>query len=360
MKAESFILWDRYCQMMNPLEKYNLITKNLQETVGDDELMQILEKRDLKLYWGTATTGRPHVAYFLPIVKIADFLKAGCKVKILFADLHAYLDDQKTMWDQLQHRTEYYEFIIKEMLKSIGVPLDKLEFVRGTDYQLGTEYSLDMYKLSALSSFKDARKAGAEVVKQSDNPKMSSLLYPILQALDEQYLEVDAQFGGVDQRKIFMYARENLEKIGYAKRIHLMNPMIPGLTGDKMSSSNDASKIDLLDDAKAVKKKVNKAYCEEGIIEGNGVLAFLKNIIFPILDNKKEKFIIKRDEKYGGDLTFENYKEVECEFKDKKLHPADLKSGVGDELNKILNPIRKAFENDEKIQFVTSIAYPKR
>ena len=45
----------------------------------------------------------------------------------------------------------------------------------------------------------DARKAGAEVVKQAQHPLLSGLLYPGLQALDEQYLGCDAQFGGVDQ-----------------------------------------------------------------------------------------------------------------------------------------------------------------
>ena len=45
----------------------------------------------------------------------------------------------------------------------------------------------------------DARKAGAEVVKQVQHPLLSGLLYPGLQALDEQYLGCDAQFGGVDQ-----------------------------------------------------------------------------------------------------------------------------------------------------------------
>jgi len=54
----------------------------------------------------------------------------------------------------------------------------------------------------------DAKKAGAEVVKQSNNPLLSGLLYPGLQALDEEYLKCDAQFGGVDQRKIFMLAEE--------------------------------------------------------------------------------------------------------------------------------------------------------
>jgi len=45
----------------------------------------------------------------------------------------------------------------------------------------------------------DAKKAGAEVVKQVDSALLSGLLYPGLQALDEQYLGVDFQFGGVDQ-----------------------------------------------------------------------------------------------------------------------------------------------------------------
>ena len=53
----------------------------------------------------------------------------------------------------------------------------------------------------------DARKAGAEVVKQAQHPLLSGLLYPGLQALDEQYLGCDAQFGGVDQvRHTFAWA----------------------------------------------------------------------------------------------------------------------------------------------------------
>lgn len=51
-----------------------------QEVLGEDKLMGILKERELKIYWGTATTGKPHVAYFVPMSKIADFLKAGCEV----------------------------------------------------------------------------------------------------------------------------------------------------------------------------------------------------------------------------------------------------------------------------------------
>lgn len=61
-------------------EKYQLITRNLQETLGGEEIKKILAERDLKVYWGTAPTGKPHIGYFVPMTKIADFLQAGCQV----------------------------------------------------------------------------------------------------------------------------------------------------------------------------------------------------------------------------------------------------------------------------------------
>ena len=70
----------------------------------------------------------------------------------------------------------------------------------------------------------DAKKAGAEVVKTTNNPLLSGLLYPLLQALDEHYLNCDAQFGGVDQRKIFTFAEEYLPRIGYTKRYPIPSP----------------------------------------------------------------------------------------------------------------------------------------
>lgn len=197
----------------------------IKEWLGEDKLKKILNERDLKIYWGTATTGKPHVAYFVPMAKIADFLKAGCEVTILFADLHAFLDNMKAPFELLNLRTQYYQELIKAMLESINVSLDRLKFIKGTDYQLSREFTLDVYRLASVLTEHDAKKAGAEVVKQVEHPLISSLLYPGLQALDEEYLKVDAQFGGIDQRKIFTFAEKYLPQLGYSKRIHLMNPM---------------------------------------------------------------------------------------------------------------------------------------
>eukprot|EP00658_Telonema_sp_P-2_P056989 TRINITY_DN4544_c0_g1_i2.p1 TRINITY_DN4544_c0_g1~~TRINITY_DN4544_c0_g1_i2.p1 ORF type:complete len:1395 (-),score=397.84 TRINITY_DN4544_c0_g1_i2:129-4313(-) len=331
-------------------EKLELITRNLQEVVGVEEIRQILQERDLKVYWGTATTGKPHVAYFLPMSKLADFLRAGCEVTVLFANLHAYLDNMKAPWDLLSLRVEYYEAIIKGMLSSIGVPLDKLRFVRGTDYQLSKEYNRDVFRWASVTSLRDAQKAGAEVVKQVESPCLSGLLYPGLQALDEEYLGVDAQFGGVDQRKIFMMARQYLPRLGYKQRCHLMNEMVPGLTGDKMSASEPASKIDILDTSQDIRAKLLGAFCEPGNIEKNGPLGFSK-VIFWCLSFTGRTIKI-------GQHEFSEHAELVKAFAAKKVSPAELKEAVAGALDLLMDPVRQAFKQGTALRALANKAYP--
>jgi len=109
------------------------------------------------------------------------------------------------------HRTKYYKYVLLAVFESLGIPTSRLTFVEGSSYQLTKEYNLDNYRLCATVTEHDAKKAGAEVVKQVESPLLSGLLYPGLQALDEQYLDVDFQFGGVDQvRKHIIYPRRAL------------------------------------------------------------------------------------------------------------------------------------------------------
>lgn len=216
---------------MSAEAKLALINENLQEVLNPEIMDEVVKKgeRPLKIYWGTATTGRPHCGYFVPMLKIAQFLQAGCHVKILLADIHAFLDNLKAPIELVNYRAKYYKLVITESLKAVGVSVDRLEFVLGSEYQKSSDYMMDLLRLSTMTTEHDAKRAGAEVVKQTDNPLLSGLIYPLMQALDEQYLDVDVQFGGVDQRKIFALAKEVLPKLGYKERAHLMNKMVPGL-----------------------------------------------------------------------------------------------------------------------------------
>jgi len=322
---------------MDLKKRFDLVKRNTSEIIGEEDLKKLLkDKKKPVVYIGTAPTGRPHVGYFLWALKLADLLRAGFHVKVLIADLHAALEN--TNWSVLERRSEYYEAVIPEMIKAIGGDVKEMEFVKGSEMQLSPEYMYDVLKMSSNVSVHDAKKAAAEVVKLGDNPPLSGLLYPIMQAVDEQYLKVDAQLGGTDQRKIMVLARENLPKIGYDRRIEIMTPLVPGLIGKKMSASDESSRIDLLDDEEVVKKKVNKADCVEGDPD-NGLMAFLKYVIMVIKNDKKEKFVVEREKKYGGNVSYDSYDKIEKDFVKKKLHPMDLKIAFSKEISSLLNKI---------------------
>ena len=300
-------LTDRYplimAETLSAEEKLALIKRNLAEVlepdIPEDTLEDIVlkQQRPPKIYWGTATTGRPHCGYFVGITKIADFLRAGCNVKILLADIHGFLDNLKAPMELIEYRAKYYKYVITALLKAVGVSIEKLEFVVGSSYQLSSKYAMDVFRLSSLVTEHDSRRAGAEVVKQSENAPLSGLIYPLMQALDEEHLGVDIQFGGVDQRKIFILASEQLPKINYKKRIHLMNPMVPGLAGGKMSASDPDSKIDVLDAPEVVRKKLKKAQAAPKEVEGNGVISFVEYVLLPVSSLKFGgfgKFVVER------------------------------------------------------------------
>lgn len=123
-----------------------------------------------------------------------------------------------------------------------------------------------------------------------------------------------------------------------------------------MSSSEDESKIDLLDSPANVKKKLKKAFCEPGNTENNGVLSFVKHVLFPLF-KKDEQFVVPRAAEHGGNILYDKFEDLEAAFAKEELHPGDLKAGVEVYINKLLEPIRKVFE-DPKLKSLAEKAYP--
>ncbi len=323
-----------------------LVTRHTQETVTEEEVAKALEKKEPTAYMGYAPTGELHIGHLLPIMKIADFLDAGFKFKFLIADIHAYLDDQKTPWDLLDARSEYYETAIRAMVEACGTKADNLEFVRGSTFQLKEEYMMSVLKMAGSVTFNRVKRAASEVVRFGDAPKLGGFMYPLLQVQDVLALDADVTLSGVDQRGIYMLGRELLPDIGERKYACVFTPLLPGLTGGKMSASDKASKIGVTDTEEELKKKMKDAFCEAGVVEGNGVLMFMEQVVFPLKERKGGSFMVHRPEKFGGDLEYKDYAALEKDFEDKKLHPLDLKNALAEELAKVLEPVRKAVSKD--------------
>jgi tyrosyl-tRNA synthetase len=342
---------------MDTVERTELVTRYTEEVVEEAEVAALFEERDSPTaYIGYAPTGEMHIGHFTTMRKLADFLEAGLDVTVLVADLHAHLDDAKSPFELLEARSAYYEAAIEAMIEAAGADPAGVSFVRGTEYQLEEPYTLDLYRMLAETTISRAQRAGSEVVRQSENPKLGGLVYTLMQALDVAALEADIAYGGIDQRGIYMLAREQLPDHGYRKPACVFAPLLSGLTGGKMSASEESSKVNLTDDDEAVEEKIEGAYCPAGEVEDNGVLEYLRFLVFPVLEERDERFIVERPEKYGGDLVYDDYESLEDDYVTGELHPADLKPAAADAISDVIDPVRERLLEEPEL---LAAAYPE-
>jgi tyrosyl-tRNA synthetase len=178
-----------------------------------------------------------------------------------------------------------------------------------------------------------------------------------MQSLDVGALGADIAYGGIDQRGIYMLSREILPDHGYEKPVCVFAPLLSGLTGGKMSASEAGSKINLTDDDAAVADKIEGAYCPQEEVEDNGVLEYLKYLVFPVLDGRGESFVVERPEKWGGNLVYESYSELESDYVSGELHPADLKPAAAAAISTVIDPVRERLLDQPKL---LAEAYPEK
>lgn len=314
------------------MDRLTLIKRNTEEIVTQEELEQLLEiKESPTAYVGYEPSGKIHMGHVLTVNKLIDLQNAGFEVTVLLADVHAYLNEKGTM-EEVREIADFN----KECFIALGLEERKTKFVYGSDYQLEPDYMLSVLKLARDTTLNRAKRSMDEVSRSADNPRVSQMIYPLMQAVDIAKLGVDVAVGGIDQRKIHMLAREELPGLRYKAPICIHTPILLGLDGKKMSSSSN-NFISMDDSEKEVKKKINKAFCPEGEIVDNPVLALFKYHIMP----RFEEITIYRSEKYGGDLHYPGYGELEAGFALRELHPMDLKASAADYMNRILAPVRE-------------------
>ncbi|MFQ5975663.1 MAG: tyrosine--tRNA ligase [Candidatus Hydrothermarchaeales archaeon] len=316
---------------MNAEEKLDLIGSNAVEVITEDELKGLIKEKDNpKVYVGYEPSGKIHLGHMISVNKLIDLQKAGFEIVVLLADLHAYLNNKGTL-EEIGDIARYN----KECFIGIGLDPEKTRFVLGSEVQLTKEYFLNVQKLALVTTLLRARRSMDMVSKEDENPKVARVVYPLMQVIDMITLGVDVAVGGIDQRKIHMLARDNLPKLGFKPPVCIHLSIIHGIDGDEKMSSSKENFISIDDPAEAIADKIKMAFCPMQEVEGNPILEIFDNHIF----NRVSQVTIKRPEKFGGDLVFDNYKQLEDSYKKGDLHPQDLKNSASDYLVDILSPI---------------------
>jgi len=310
------------------MDANQLATRNTVEIVTGEDLTALLGQSHKTVYAGYEPSGEIHLGHLVTINKLVDLQAAGFDVIVLLADLHAFLNRKGTM-EKVKELAEYNQRCFE------GLGLRNVRYVLGSDLQLNRDYELLLLQLSQQITLNRATRSMDEVGRQMDHPTVSQMIYPIMQMADIAMLGVDAAVGGIDQRKIHMLAREHLINFGYKAPVCIHTPILNGLDGKKMSSSQ-GNYISVADTEEEIRKKCQKAFCPPEIPE-NPILQIFQFHIFPRLP----KIVIKRPEKFGGDRIFMSYSDLESSYGRGEVHPLDLKKSCGESLVEILAPVRE-------------------
>ena len=330
------------------MDKLETLIANTVEIVTIEELKEILKKDNLKGYIGFEPSGTVHLGWKICTNKIKEFLECGFNFTVLLADWHAYINDKLGGdIEKIKLCGKYME----DCFAAMGVDKDKVNFVYASDYVNDPnywEYVLRVSKATSLARVKRAMDIMGRDESEAEKD-LSKLFYPAMQVSDIFYLDVDVAYGGMDQRHAHMLARDVSKKLAKKPPVAIHTPLLTGLQAGgrmnplevKMSKSKPESMISIHDNTEDVNKKIKKAFCPEKQVDGNPILEICKFVIFPEL--KGSSFLIERPEKFGGNLEFKSYKELEEAFT-ADLHPLDLKNSTATYINKILEPIHKYFE----------------
>ena len=324
------------------MDVYERITRNAAEVVTEAEGRELAEEPEGKrVYVGYEPSGVLHIGHMLTATKLIDLQEVGFEVTVLLADVHAYLNG-KGSFEEIREIADR----MKAQLLAYGLDEERTEFVLGSEFQFDREYVLDLHALELETTLSRAERSMAEI-KSGDSVTVSQAVYPLMQALDIVYLDVDLAVGGMEQRKVHMLARDTLPKIGEDAPTCLHTPLIADLdTGVGKMSASEGVSISMEDSPDDIDRKVNGAFCpptwdpdpnDQGHERENPVLQIFEYHVFP----RFEAVVVERPDEYGGDLEYDDYESLAADLESGELHPADAKGALATYLDDLIAPGRE-------------------
>ncbi len=323
------------------------VLRGVAECVTEEELDILLSSKDNpKAYIGFEPSGLLHAGSLVPMLKCRDLVESGFEVIILLADWHGYINDKLGgSWNNLKAGVDY-----QRQMFSVFCP--GVKFRTASDLVEEEGYWEMVLRVSKASSLKRMRRALSIMGRdEKDGDRdMSKFFYPAMQATDIYALEVDLALGGMDQRHAHMLARDAADKLKLSKPVALHTPLLGSLSGPgrmdtdaKMSKSNPSGTLLVHDSKRVLTKKMSKAYCPLER-DSNPVLDIWQHLLEPALG----KIIIERPEKFGGNLEFNSYSDLEESYLSGSLHPLDLKNGTAAALFQVVKPMQDACESNSE------------
>jgi tyrosyl-tRNA synthetase len=127
---------------MNKNSVLSTIEQGTLEVITPEELEAKLEKDEKTAYIGYEPSGKVHLGHAITVKKMIDLQKAGFRIKILLADLHAYLNGKGSL-EEIEEIAEYN----KRCFRALGLSEDT-EFILGSSFQTREDYTMKIGRAS--------------------------------------------------------------------------------------------------------------------------------------------------------------------------------------------------------------------
>jgi tyrosyl-tRNA synthetase len=206
------------------------VLNDIENVVGKPKSFQRkLKNGDFTIYWGTKVYDYLDIKIVFIINKIIELVKLGHNIIILVADIHTILDTKNKYVEKNADLFIDNLFIHLKSYNLTEAEMGKLKIIKGSQFQLSSNYILDMIKLISIhGSIKDyCENFDLDI----NSIAFNDVLHPILQSLDEEHLkeisgcEIDCQIGYSANIKQHIFAKKNMPKLGYKSRTYLLYDM---------------------------------------------------------------------------------------------------------------------------------------
>lgn len=168
---------------MNKNSVLSTIEQGTLEVITPEELEAKLGKDEKVAYIGYEPSGKVHLGHAITVKKMIDLQKAGFKIKILLADLHAYLNGKGSL-EEIKEIAEYN----KRCFRALGLS-EETEFILGSSFQTREDYTMTVYQLALSTTLTRARRSMAQITRNAEDHQVAEVIYPLMQVVDMLFLD---------------------------------------------------------------------------------------------------------------------------------------------------------------------------
>lgn len=220
-----------------------LFDRGVFEIIGQENLQtKLKEGKKLRVKLGIdPTSPNLHLGRSIPLLKVRDFQNAGHQIVLIVGDFTGTIGDTS---DKESGRPMLTSDFVLENMRTYLVQISKLIDIKKAEIKYNSEWlkKLDFATIGELADiFSINEFISRDLIKRRlDDGKrvvLREVLYPVMQGYDSLMIDADIELGGTDQRFNMLAGREIQKHFKKSEQAIILNKLINGTDGNKMSSS---------------------------------------------------------------------------------------------------------------------------